>query len=172
MSSIMLNCLHKAEQELPDLLHVFDGWEGIDVLYHEPRVERVWRQWGNLRISLHVIHPANKIDCLFHPHPWPSAMRVVHGGYEMGIGYGEGIEAPPEACRVILSAGSQYCMENKDGWHYVCPADGLNLSVMVSGAPWVREMPIEPEHGTNPKIPITRMCEILEMFKLFYPAGE
>lgn len=167
----LLESLHRAEAELPALLRNHEGWQGVDVLYHEPRVERVWRQWGEMRISLHVIHPARREDCLFHPHPWPSAMRVVHGGYEMGIGYGTGTEAPEEACRVVLAPGSEYCMENPDGWHYVCPAHGsINLSVMVSGRPWAREMPVEPEHGANPPLTGERMGEILREFAGHYPA--
>lgn len=166
--SLMLEKLHQAEACLPELIKDIDGWNGIDVLYHEPRVERVWRQWENYRISLHLIHPALRVDCLYHPHPWASGIRVVHGGYEMGIGYGAGVETPPEACRVILTAGSEYCMENKDGWHYVCPTDGINLSVMVSSEPWNREMPVEPEHNENGKLSILRIYEILEMFSLFY----
>jgi len=170
--TLMLAALHDAEKLLPSLLQDYRIWEGIDVLYHEPRVERVWRQWGDYRINLHVIHPALRSECLFHPHPWPSSMRVVHGGYVMGIGYGKGVETPQTACEVTLAAGSEYSMENPDGWHYVCPQDAINLSVMVSGKPWEREMPIEPSIGENQKLSIVRLCEILTMFSLFYPEKE
>jgi hypothetical protein len=164
--SLMLEKLHQAEKELPQLLNNWDDWNGLDVLYHGPQVERVWRQWGTYRINLHVIHPAAKV---FHPHPWASSMRIVHGGYEMGIGYGKGIETPQEACRVILTAGSEYSMENPDAWHYVRPVNSLNLSVMVSGQPWGREMPVEPSHDDNLPLTSERIWAILSMFQLFYP---
>lgn len=170
--SFMLHKLHEAEEELPELLKDWSSWSGLDITYHEPRVERVWRQWGNYRISLHVIHPALKVDCLYHPHPWASAIRIVHGGYEMGIGYGQGFEPPEEACKIILTTGSEYSMENKDGWHYVRPINNASLSIMVSGQPWGREMPIEPDDAINQKMPIARLAEILNIFSLFYPEKE
>ena len=171
--SLMLEKLHESEAELPfllDNLEEWDNWQGLNVLYHDPQVERVWRQWGDFRISLHVIHPAEKVDCLYHPHPWASAMRIVHGGYEMGVGFGKGLETPPEACRLILTAGSEYVMEHPDAWHYVRPVDSLNLSVMVSSKPWEREMPITPAKGENIPLSSERKWAILNMFSLFYPS--
>lgn len=166
-----LHRLHTAERLLPDLLDDRSHWKGLDVLYHAPRVERVWMQFagGPMRISLHVIHKAGHDECLYHPHPWPSAMRIVHGGYEMGIGYGSGVEAPPEACRVILTAGSEYEMANPDGWHFVCPTSPISLSLMVSGMPWNREMPVEPDKAELPPLSDERIHQILELFKTFYP---
>ena len=158
---------------LPDMLRTnLDQWRGLDVLYHEPRVERVWAplelQYSSYRVSLHVIHQTDSEKCLFHPHPWPSAMRIVKGGYEMGIGYGAGLETPPMACKVILAAGSSYEMNDSDGWHYVNPTEETSLSVMVSGKPWGREMPVEPGHGTNREMAPEEIEAILRMFREFY----
>src|SRR6185503_7498206 len=85
------------------------------------------------------------------PHPWPSAIRVLSGKYEMGIGFGAGDEAPPVAARVILSAGNEYEMTHPDGWHYVRPINEPSMSLMVTGRPWERpspksERPLSPLH--------------------------
>jgi hypothetical protein len=52
------------------------------VNYHHPRVERLWTQVGDSRLMLHVIHPCNSSEALYHPYPWPSAMHVLSGRYE------------------------------------------------------------------------------------------
>lgn len=87
----------------------------------------------------------------------------------MGVGYGEGITPPEEACRLRLSAGSCYEMSNKNGWHYVKPLETCSLSIMLSGDPWDREMPIEPPHGSNPDMTRDQIDQVIRMFQLYYP---
>lgn len=121
-----------------------DDWNSVD--YEPPRVERLWRQieGTDARLYLHKIHPCE--TALFHPHPWPSAIYIVSGQYEMGVGYGPGEIAPPVATRLILTSGSYYVMDNVDGWHYVRPkkVSGPVISMMVTGKPWGRWSPRAP----------------------------
>jgi hypothetical protein len=137
----MLNILHDAERELPDLLATPAGWRSLKVDYHPPFVDRVWREWRGHRLQLHRIHPCAPGDALFHPHPWPSAMRIHAGTYEMGVGWGAGESPPPIAARLIASGPMEYEMVDPDAWHYVRPIGGVAMSVMVSGAPWARWSP-------------------------------
>ena len=46
--------------------------------------------WRDCRIYLHRIYPCAPGEALFHPHLWPSAMRILSGEYEMAVGYGAG----------------------------------------------------------------------------------
>lgn len=140
----MLELLDIALAELPALLTSPHGWTGIRIDYHPPFVDRVWRPWRNCRLSIHRIHPCAPEDALFHPHPWPSAMRILAGRYAMNLGYGEGIVAPPVCARAIMIAGASYEMTDRDAWHDVRPLGGPVLTVMLSGTPWQREMPVEP----------------------------
>ena len=71
---------------LMDLLKNPSIWNTLDVNYHHPRVERLWTQVGTSRLMLHVIHTCETDEALYHPHPWPSAMHVLSGSYEMGLG--------------------------------------------------------------------------------------
>lgn len=135
----MLEILKQAEIELCSLLAEPDRWQTLDINYEKPRVERVWTQWGDYRINLHKIHPCE--EAFFHPHPWPSAIKILSGVYEMAIDYGAGLEEPPEAARMILTSGSEYEMLNPDGWHYVRPLIEPVMSLMVTGKPWNRSMP-------------------------------
>ncbi len=164
----MLNVLHEIEKALPSLLSEEGAWQSVYVDYHPPFVERVWRQVGQNRVYLHRIHPCKKSEALFHPHPWPSAMRIVEGEYEMSVGYGKGDEAPPVAATIIMASGSSYEMVDPDGWHYVRPLGKPTLSLMVTGAPWERTAP----KSTRPlqPLPLDRIAELMKLFASHYNA--
>lgn len=142
----VLELLRQAEGSLPSLIRTPEVWKTLDVNYDPPRVERLWLEWGDLskehegwRIYLHRIHPCS--EALFHPHPWPSAIKILSGKYEMAVGYGAGEQRPPTAATLILTAGSSYEMIDPDGWHYVKPLREPSLSIMVTGKPWGRISP-------------------------------
>jgi len=119
-------------------------WNSLDIDYHPPRVERLWTQIETMRLMIHRIHPVAALDnkeALFHPHPWPSAVQILSGAYEMGIGYGAGVEPPPVAAKTVLRVGSSYSMTDKNGWHYVAPLQNPSLSVMLIDAPWKEPHP-------------------------------
>jgi hypothetical protein len=165
----MLDVLERLERELPILLLDADGWTGLFIDYHPPTVERLWRQWNEYRISLHRIHPCPAGTALFHPHPWPSAMRILAGDYEMAVGYGKGEETPPIAARMIASGDFAYEMTDPDAWHYVRPIGGPSWSIMVTGKPWDRPAP----RANKPlsELPAQQREEILEFFRRRYPAS-
>lgn len=135
----MLTVLYEIEHQLPKLLKDRSHWQSVLVDYHAPFVERLWMPVGSYRVYLHKIYPCDASQALFHPHPWPSAMRIVDGEYEMSVGYGKGMIVPPTAATMILSTGSCYEMIDPDGWHYVRPLGKPTLSLMVTGTPWKRE---------------------------------
>lgn len=157
----MLNLLEQAIAELPALLDQ-DGWIGMRIDYHAPFVDRVWRRWRDCRISIHRIHPCEPGTALMHPHPWPSAMRILAGAYEMVLGYGPGVVSPPIAARFVVRAGSSYAMTDRDAWHDVRPVGGPAITVMLSGVPWQRDMPIEPQAPQSP-LSTEEIAELLAM---------
>lgn len=176
----MLDLLHKAIDELPVFLRSYEGWESVDVTYHDPRVERIWRQWGENRISLHRIYPCDVGKALFHPHPWPSAIRIVSGRYEMGISshffpsddsekLTEQMDGPSWTslhAKVIMVAGSEYEMTEREGWHYIRPLGEPSDSIMVSGPiyePKV-EMPHLPISKQGP-LPRARFNELFDVWR-------
>jgi hypothetical protein len=165
----MLDVLERLEAELPALLADEAGWNSLDIDYHPPRVERLWRSWGDdYRVSLHRIHPCTAEQALFHPHPWPSAMRVCDGVYEMAIGYGAGSTPPPIAAHVIAAGDLRYEMTDVDAWHYVRPIGGPAMTVMVTGRPWQRDAAgAEPDAPLSP-LAAERRAELLAWFRAFY----
>jgi hypothetical protein len=161
----------------PNLLDDADGWNTLDVNYEPPHVERLWRYFHGGRLMLHRIHPCEK--ALYHPHPWPSAMRVIHGSYEMAIGYHVGMpgenqhhpgqhpEPPSYAALLTLTKGSTYEMIRPGAWHYVRPLDSTSFSVMVTGPKWPRVWSPKADHKLNPLDDQTK-ANILEAFRAFY----
>jgi hypothetical protein len=159
----MLTTLHEVWEALPAWLDEPSLWQSLDIDYHPPRVERLYRAWGPHRVYLHALHPCLPEQALFHPHPWPSAMRVLSGRYEMGVGYGRGDATPPVAARLIAGPGLEYEMTDPDAWHYVRPLDGVALSLMVTGPPWDRTAP-RSEHPLHP-LDDERIRQLLAQFR-------
>jgi hypothetical protein len=163
----MLDVLAQVEEALPELLRDEAAWLSVLVDYHPPKVDRLWQSWRGYRIYLHRIHPCAKGEALFHPHPWPSAMRVLEGEYEMAVGFGPGMVEPPVAALVVVSGGVRYEMAHPDSWHYVRPIGGTTLSVMVTGKPWGREA----HKSTAPLVPLEaeQVAELISAFRSYYP---
>jgi hypothetical protein len=137
----VLDVLHEVESHLPVLLRDESAWKSIFIDYHPPIVERLWMSWRDYRICLHRIYPCAPGEALFHPHPWPSAMRILSGEYEMAVGYGAGESPPPIAALMIAAGDFQYEMTDPDAWHYVRPLREPTMSLMITGTPWARPAP-------------------------------
>ncbi len=153
-------------RRLPDLMAVTSSWVSLDVTYEQPRVERLFRKLGeDYRLYLHRIHPvlAGGV-ALLHPHPWPSAVYVCEGSYDMAVGYGADYAKPDVAARVRLAPGSSYEMSDMHGWHSVSPVGGPSLSVMVTGPRWDRWSPKAPED--RPLKPMSEAGEA-DLFEAF-----
>jgi hypothetical protein len=177
----MRAALLAVESQLPALLRRdgLNGWSSVDVTYELPRVERLWRNvddvWvpgegeelqrlTGLRVFLHRIHPCD--HPLYHPHPWPSAVRLVDEPYEMDVGYGPSDKPPPTATTLWLRPASIYAMIEPDGWHSVKPLAHPCLSVMVVGRPWERWSPGKGvSHG---RLSSEAAQDLLETFRRYY----
>jgi hypothetical protein len=163
---MMLEILAAVEAELPRLLLNESIWNGLFIDYHPPTVERLWINWRDCRVYLHRIFPCAAGEALFHPHPWPSAMRILAGEYEMAVGHGKGETTPPIAALMIAKGDFRYEMTDPDAWHYVRPLAAPTLSLMVTGKPWDRSAP----RSSKPLVPLTeaQRAELFSLFRKFY----
>lgn len=144
----MLKKLEIIKSILPELLiekaNLFQV-QTMYIDYHKPIVSRIWFQHLDLRVYLHKIEPCgDSLEALYHPHKWNSAMEILRGSYEMGIGHSDTNETPKTDCTIILNKGSKYEMIEPNGWHYVNPIKEPAYTLMVTGKLNGREMPIEP----------------------------
>lgn len=137
--------------------------------YHEPFVERIWFQYDKeSRAYFHKIHPCTAEDsALFHPHPWESAIRIMKGGYEMGVGHSKTKKIPKVDCKLFLQDYTSYEMIEKDAWHYVRPIDRPSYSIMVTGKLTGRIMPVEPEKKFR-ELKKSEIKDILDIVYKFY----
>jgi len=156
------------QRELPALLRDSGTpWQSLNVTYEDPHVERVWVQLGEYRILLHRIHPCDRP--LKHPHPWPSAVRILSGQYKMGVGR-LGHDGDAEVATFVLTAASSYEMLHPHGWHYVQPLYKPSLSVMLTGKPWPKTNGIKhPGTGQNQPLSDARKSDLIQEFKQFFP---
>lgn len=144
----MIDILKKIEkEEILGLLSNPDNFKSLDVDYYPPRVERIWTQLGEYRLAFHYLHPCDKDQALYHPHPWPSAIHQLDGEYETGITFSDdqmlhtnnNTGQANETLRSIEAAkfifkGDVYCqMLHRNGFHYVRPIT-LCRSTMLMGA--------------------------------------
>jgi hypothetical protein len=158
----MLAVLQRLERELPHLLEDRASWQTVRVDYREPVVERLWQRLGEYRLHLNRILPCDGEEVHFHPHPWPAAVHIVSGGYDMGLGVGEVGKAPPVVSRMIVVEGFRYEMTDPNAWHYVRPIGGESVSIMVTGTPWRKA---QHEHSKQLALPAEpRVEEILHFF--------
>lgn len=143
----MIHILKQVKESLPTLIisHI-DTIKTMYIDYHKPYVSRMWFQFGDYRVFLHAIEPCiTSTEALFHPHKWESAMEILSGKYEMGVGYSETNDIPKTACKLILNTGSIYEMTEPNAWHYVNPTNNKCYTLMVTGKLNGRQMPIEPD---------------------------
>lgn len=175
---LMIPVLREIESLLPSLLNDDTPWQSLDVTYETPRVERVWRDVilnkGSVRVCLHRIHPCEK--AFIHPHPWPSAMRVVSGTYEMEIGARHPINWGDydRVATITLTRGSLYEMTDVLTMHSVRPIGGVAHTLMVMG-PKYKNSPFDhSKFGQGQKLqPLEEPVkhEIMEQFFTSYPSG-
>ena len=168
----MLEQLRDIEDRLLDLLQDKAAWNTLDVDYEPPRVERVWRQVGHLRVCLHRIHPCE--NALMHPHPWPSAMRVVRGSYEMRLGRPPKSHVMPEMIRLVLTEGSAYEMVNVREWHSVRPLNDVAYSLMIMGPKYGAQIFDHSKFGAGRELsPLSAKAKVVIMrFFAEWAAGD
>lgn len=163
----MLDALRLIELRLETILQEVQ-LNSMYIDYHPPFVSRIWFQFHEYRVYLHKIAPCNESkEALYHPHPWQSAIKILWGKYEMGIGHSQTNEVPKTDCKLILPAGTVYEMTEEDGWHYVCPVGGPVYSLMITGKKSQREMPIEPKKKFR-QLTYVETKDILTVFKSYY----
>lgn len=177
----MLEQLLKVEALLPKLIEDRQAWQSLDVDYEPPRVERVWRDYDlegtPVRICLHRIHPCER--ALMHPHPWPSAMRVVDGSYEMIVGEGgvdglSGTQGYHKIATVILTKGAAYEMVDTAAWHNVRPVGDVAYSLMIMGPKYNRSPFDHSKFGQGQELqplPAVTVDELLGYFWSRYHEG-
>lgn len=166
----MLGSLAEARRRLLDLLEDADAWETLDVTYHPPHVQRLWRPWKDGRLYLHRIEPCPLAEALLHPHPWPSAVSVETEGYWSRTAYEMEDGMVAGHSDAWMPPGSVYEMPHRDTWHSVAPAFAAAMTVMVTGPLFRKpslgaEKPPEKQRPLSDKDKAMLMQDFMDVFR-------
>lgn len=158
--------LKEAMADLPGLIQQTDIWVSKLVDYETPVVERLWTSYKDCRLSLHKIHPC--ATPLKHVHPWPAAVRVLSGKYEMEVGIVEDVFKDSYTYTMlgsfVMSRGSEYDLTEKNVWHTVNPIGSHSISMMIMGKPWEPHpsMASQPWPGELKALSAKQVADILK----------
>ncbi len=162
----MIQILSDVEEKLHSLI-TDSKFNSMYINYHKPFVSRIWFQYGEYRVYLHKIFACKDSEVLYHPHPWQSAIRIIKGRYEMGIGHSKTKKSPITDCKLILPSGTLYEMTEEDSWHYVNPLQEPVYSLMITGKKNERKMPLEPKKDFR-TLGTEEYFDILTVFNEYY----
>jgi len=171
----ILNILRRVETcHLKQMLHQRGDWKTVSIDYAQPFVERLYTDIElsgvSYRVCLHVIHQCEG-EALFHPHPWPSAVKILKGHYEQITGFV--IDGEPQVLgRSELHAGTSYSMTHPAALHSVRPLSPEVWTLMVMGPPYEGEAkklantgPLA--EGARPAQPLKEMADKWRVNDLF-----
>ena len=179
---ILMQALLEVEADLPQLLEDESRWNTLDIDYHPPHVQRVWTEHNGYRVCLHRFpNSCNLNVALYHPHPWPSAIRIIEGGYVQSIGHETIIGNEEEyTIKVVTDAivsmqsDDVYIMANPKAWHKVVPAIET-YSLMLMGPLFDKDEmseAISKPHKKLEQLSEDTKLFIIEKFKAYYGNGE
>jgi len=131
----MIELLNIILSDIPRSL-VEDEWDSLLINRRKPHTYRIFRNFGEHRVCLHVFDPCDPEDAFPHPHPWPGAFLLLKGEYVHTIGYSPDLETEPDFLYTeIVRPGTMYEIINKRTWHKVQPTQ-RTYTIMVNGPPW------------------------------------
>ena len=113
-----------------------DDWNSLVINRRKPHTYRMSKNFGELRVCLHVFDACDPEDAFAHPHPWPGAFLMLDGEYVHNVGYSLDLESPPTFIyKEIIRPFTMYEITHKQLWHTVQPTK-RTCTVMVNGPAW------------------------------------
>ncbi len=140
------------------------NWNGILLDHLEPHIERVSILDGQYEIAIHKVTPSSGLPVTYLPFQHhPCIMHVLHGGYEMGLGFGTPFGPPPPLSLVLeLHAKNSYTILDGNVWYwgrslYATPSYVLMFFVHTD----IRMFACTVQEGSP--LPQSTKCNILRM---------
>lgn len=129
----MLTTLRDVESILPSLMNDESQWKSVFADTEKPHLRRLWLQLDKRRVYLHHFTSCESKEEFPHPHPWKMAVRILEGGYVMGVGHSTDLTKVPALTYTTHGPGSCYELLNADQWHAIRPLSDEALTIMVAG---------------------------------------
>ncbi len=125
--------------KLPGYLSHPQRWQSLLINKHPPVIHRLSLKVATDRtLILHKVFPCHRQSAYMHSHSWPFALKIISGGYEMGLGFSDNRnQVPPAVYTTLVKPGDIYEMSSSQIWHYTKPiTDQPSYSVMLIGERW------------------------------------
>jgi hypothetical protein len=108
----MIQELENLISYLPFLLEDEDKLDSLLIEKYPPVIHRLsLRLTDNRTLILHKLFHCAGQHALMHSHSWPFALKVIEGGYEMGMGFSADRNQPPQATyKTLVKPGDTYEM--------------------------------------------------------------
>lgn len=151
------------DNDIKGLLNSESCWDSLIIEAFPPVIHRLsYKIDENLTIFLHKLFNTNGQKALMHSHSWDFAIKVLKGGYEMGVGFSNDRNIIPEANYVsYVKDGDIYSMTDEKIFHYTKPIlNDVSYSIMVVG-PRKRER----KALNNNKLTKDQVKKLIEEFK-------
>lgn len=135
----MIKELTQILPQVPDLLLDKESWGSLLIDKYPPVIHRMSYKLSETRtLILHRLFHCKSEKAYMHSHSWPFALKIIQGGYEMGIGFSSNRNVSPAAlATVYLKEGNTYEMTSSDIWHYTKPVEHAeSWSIMLIGPRW------------------------------------
>lgn len=109
------------------------GWSSLSIDKYPPVIHRLSYTINSERtLLLHKLHHCQNEKAYMHSHSWPFAVKVIEGGYEMGVGYSTDRAVVPDATfSCIVKPGDIYQMQDMNMWHYTKPLGDCQASYSI-----------------------------------------
>lgn len=148
---------------ISDLFDDVNNWGSLLIDKYPPVIHRLYRKISDNRtVMLHRLFHSGDDPCLMHSHSWPFAIKIIDGGYEMGIGFSKDRNVtPPTISQMLIKEGDMYDMTSSDIWHYTKPLTNYEShSIMLVGNRWR-----ERKAQNNDSLPEEVKLELFNYFK-------
>ncbi len=179
--------LHEVEKLMPELLLNEEvRWNTRDINHDDPRVLRMWKQLGEIRVNKHLIYPCQTNRVYIHNHYWPSVGKSIEGGYKHLTGYYYGGKGSKElvmnlhpdyqddfvAENIVLKEsffgpGDICVMTSPRSFHGVAPLV-MNATLFITGLPHKKDMPRSRKRITNTQLSTSQIEMVRKPFLEYY----
>lgn len=161
----MINELNKIIPKIPWLLKN-KSFDTLLIDKYPPIIYRLSLKISNNRtLFLHKLFNTGNDLALMHSHSWKFACKVLQGEYEMGVGFSEDRNKPPQSVFTsYIKSGDCYEMLSSNMWHYTKPTKNTKYSYSVM---LVGERTRERKAQNNSPILLSDKKDMILWFKNF-----
>lgn len=131
----MLNSLYEIEKNLATHLEDKNSWKSLYIDYDKPYIKTLYKTIGEHTVYLTEICFCHPGEIIPKSSPWPFAMKIISGSYEMTFGFSK-VDTISHTTKLILSRDSYYEGTDIQAKHGLRALEKNSFALVVTGKPW------------------------------------